>query len=215
NAGIMDNRGFDFLINSDYVISNDFKVSLGGNFTYAKNRLIEVFETSTTYDNPNRRITGRPLGTRFGYESIGYFQVEDFDESGNLLDGIAGQPWGQVFPGDVRYKDLNSDGKIDNDDITAIGVADVPQIIYGIFSNITYKRFSLDILFQGAGKTNIYGPSGYWHPFNNERGAYKSNMDYWTPENRNASHTRITPSPTANNNQASSYLMFDSRYIRL
>lgn len=215
NAGIMDNRGFDFLINSDYVISNDFKVSLGGNFTYAKNRLIEVFETSTTYDNPNRRITGRPLGTRFGYESIGYFQVEDFDETGNLLDGIAEQPWGQVFPGDVRYKDLNSDGKIDNDDITAIGVADVPQIIYGIFSNITYKKFSLDILFQGAGKTNIYGPSGYWHPFNNGRGAYKSNMDYWTPENRNASHTRITPSPTANNNQASSYLMFDSRYIRL
>src|SRR5690606_40001479 len=92
---------------------------------------------------------------------------------------------------------------------------DVPQIIYGIFSNITFKKFSLDVLFQGAGKTNIYGPSGYWHPFNNGRGAYKSNMDYWTPENRDASHTRITPSPTSNNNQASSYLMFNSRYLRL
>jgi len=215
NAGVMDNRGIDFLVNSDYTISNDFHVSLGGNFTFAKNRLLEVFETSTTYDNPNRRRTGRPLGTRFGYESLGYFQVEDFDDSGNLLDGIATQPWGQVFPGDVRYNDLNSDGKIDNDDRTAIGVADVPQIIYGIFSNIAYKRFSLDVLFQGSNNTNIYGPSGYWHPFNNGRGAYMSNMDYWTPENRDASHTRITPSPTSNNNQASSYLMFDSRYLRL
>ncbi|MEX2569038.1 MAG: TonB-dependent receptor [Cyclobacteriaceae bacterium] len=215
NAGVMDNRGFDFLINSDYSFSNEFQVSLGGNFTFAKNRLLEVFETSTTYNNPNRRRTGRPLGTRFGYESIGYFQVEDFDENGNLLDGIAIQPWGEVFPGDVRYNDLNNDGKIDNDDRTMIGVADIPQIIYGIFSNITYKRFALDLLFQGAGKTNIYGPSGYWHPFNNGRGAYKSNLDYWTPENPNASHTRITPSPTANNNQTSSYLMFNSRYLRL
>ena len=96
-----------------------------------------------------------------------------------------------------------------------IGVADVPQIIYGISSSITYRSFSFDVLFQGAGKTNIYGPAGYWHPFNNGRGAYKSNLDYWTPENRNASHCRITPSPTSNNNQASSYLMFNSRYLRL
>lgn len=214
NAGEMENRGIDLTLSSTYDASN-FNVTVGTNFTFAKNKLLQVFETSTTYDNPNRRITGRPLGTRFGYESLGYFQVENFDNTGKLLPGIATQNWGKVFPGDLRYKDLNNDGKIDNNDITAIGEANIPQIIYGVFSNIAYKSFSLDVLFQGAGRTNFYGPSGYWHPFNNGRGAYKSNMDYWTPENRNASHTRITPSPTANNNQASSYLMFNSRYLRL
>jgi TonB-linked SusC/RagA family outer membrane protein len=213
NAGEMENRGIDLTLSSTYNASK-FNVTVGSNFTFAKNKLLQVYETATTYNNPNRRITGRPLGTRFGYESLGYFQVEDFN-NGKLLPGIATQNWGAVFPGDLRYKDLNGDGKIDNNDIKEIGEADVPQIIYGIFSTVSYKSLSLDVLFQGAGKTNIYGPAGYWHPFNNGRGAYKSNMDYWTPENRNASHTRITPSPTSNNNQASSYLMFNSRYLRL
>lgn len=215
NAGEMANQGIDLTLSLNKSIRKDVNVTLGTNFTFAKNKLIQVFESAVTYDNPNRRVTGRPLGTRFGYESLGYFQVEDFDDKGNLIPGIAAQPWGAVAPGDVRYRDVNSDGKIDVNDIVPIGVADIPQIIYGIFGNVKYKRFAVDILFQGAGKTNIYGQNGYWHPFNNGRGAYKSNMDYWTPENRNASHARITPSPTSNNNQMSSYLMFNSRYIRL
>ncbi|GAA4441408.1 TonB-dependent receptor [Ravibacter arvi] len=215
NAGEMQNSGIDLTLSTQRSFGKDFDVSLGTNFTFAKNKLIQVFETPVTYNNPNRRITGRPYNTRFGYESLGYFQVEDFNDKGDLLPGIATQPWGKVFPGDVRYKDVNSDGKIDVNDIVPIGVADVPQIIYGIFANARYKRFAVDLLFQGAAKTNIYGQNGYWHPFNNGRGAYKSNMDYWTPENRNASHARITPSPTSNNNQMSSYLMFNSRYLRL
>ena len=215
NAGRMENNGIDFTIGSNYSFSKDLHMSLHGNFTFAKNKLLQVFETSTTYDNPNRRITGKPLGTRFGYVSLGYFQVEDFDKSGNLLPGIATQPWGKVFPGDVRFKDINNDGKIDNNDLTAIGVTDVPQIIYGMMANVTYKSFSLDVLFQGAGKTNFYGSGSYWQPFHNGCGAFVSNEDYWTPENRNASHCRLTPSTTTNNNQVSSYLMFNSRYLRL
>lgn len=215
NAGEMSNKGIDLTLSTRRSLSKDIDLTLGTNFTYAKNKLIQVFESAVTYNNPNRRITGRPLGTRFGYESLGYFQVEDFDENGALKTGIASQPWGAVAPGDVRYKDVNEDGQIDVNDIVPIGVADIPQVIYGIFGNVRFKRFNIDFLFQGAGKTNIYGQNGYWHPFNNGRGAYKSNMDYWTPENRNASHARITPSPTSNNNQMSSYLMFNSRYIRL
>ncbi|MFA5618612.1 MAG: SusC/RagA family TonB-linked outer membrane protein, partial [Syntrophorhabdaceae bacterium] len=215
NAGKMENRGFDLNIGINHRFSKDFHVSLGGNLTFAKNKLLQVFETSSTYDNPNRRQTGRPLDTRFGYEFIGYFQVEDFDASGNLLPGIATQPWGKVYPGDCRYRDLDHSGEIDNNDIKVIGKADIPQIIYGVSSAITYKRFSMDILFQGVDGTNIYGEGDYWDPFTNGRSAFKSNMDYWTPENRNATHCRITPSPTSNNTQTSSYHIFNSRYIRL
>ena len=215
NAGKMDNRGIDFTIGTNYSVSKDLHISLSGNFTYAKNKLLQVFETPTTYDNPNRRITGRPLGTKFGFESIGYFQVKDFDSNGNLLPGIATQPWGKVYPGDVRYKDINKDGKIDDNDITVIGNANIPQIIYGVTANVTYKGFSFDVLFQGVGKTSFFGPWGYWQPFNSGRGAWESNMDYWTPENPNASHCRITPSPTENNSQISSYEIFNSRYLRL
>jgi len=215
NAGVMENRGVEFTVGSNYKVTNDLRISVDGNFTFARNKLLEVFETSTTYDNPNRRQTGRPLGTRFGYEAIGYFQEEDFDAFGNLLPGIATQPWGKVYPGDVRYKDVNEDGKIDTDDHTVIGLASVPEIIYGMSLNVSYKGFFFDILFQGVGRTNIYGSGGYWHPFYNGRGAYKSNLDYWTPENRDASHCRITPAPLTNNDQPSSYLIFNTRYFRL
>src|SRR5690606_31762317 len=74
NAGIMSNRGIEFSFRASRALSSDLSVSLGGNFTYAKNKLLQVFETDVTYNNPNRRLTGRSLGTQFGYRAVGYFQ---------------------------------------------------------------------------------------------------------------------------------------------
>src|SRR5690606_3250612 len=97
-----------------------------------------------TYNNPNRRLTGKPLGTQFGFRALGYFQAADFDEEGNLKPGIAVQPWGRVQPGDIRYEDINGDGKISDDDITAIGDPNAaPHIIYGIAPAVQYKGFTL------------------------------------------------------------------------
>src|SRR5690606_11570714 len=119
-------------ISSQHAINEDLKIGLNANFTYAKNELLKVFETSATYNNPNRRQTGRPLGTQFGYEAMGLFQLDDFDASGNLKSGIASQPWGKVAPGDIRYADLSGDGKIDEQDITVIGNPVIaPGILYG------------------------------------------------------------------------------------
>lgn len=216
NAGIMDNRGIDFSIGSQYNLSDDLQVSLGGNFTYAKNKLIQVFETPVTYDNPNRRLTGKPLGTQFGYESLGYFQTNDFEDNGSLKPGIAVQPWGQVQPGDIRYRDINEDGKIDENDLTAIGdpVAS-PRIIYGISPSVRYKGFSLDLLFQGAAKTNWYYHGSSIMAFWNGMKPYVHNLDYWTPENPNAKNPRLTTAPTTNNSQTSSFWMGNAAYLRL
>ncbi|WP_192579145.1 TonB-dependent receptor [Dyadobacter aurulentus] len=216
NDGIMDNRGFDLSIGSNYRVSNDLQLSLSGNLTYAKNKVLQVFETATTFNNPNRRVTGRPLGTQFGFHSLGFFQVEDFDEAGALNPGIAVQPWGKVQPGDIRYEDMNSDGKINDDDITTIGdPVSSPRIIYGIAPNIRYKNFNLDLLFQGAAKTNFYYDMDAGWAFFNGMGAFTNHMDYWTPENRNASNPRITAAPTTNNTQRSSFWMGNARYLRM
>ena len=216
NAGIMQNRGFDFSVSSVYRFSKDLQVSLGGNLTFAKNQLLKVYEASATYDNPNRRQTGRPLGTQFGFEALGFFQQSDFEDTGKLKPGIAVQPWGVVAPGDIRYRDMNGDGKISDDDLTAIGdpVA-TPRIIYGIAPNIRYKGFSLDLLLQGAAKTNFYYQNEMGWAFFNGMGALKDNMNYWTPENPNARNPRITSSPTTNNTQRSSFWMGNASYLRL
>ncbi len=212
NAGIMKNQGIEFSVSSSYRISKDFEVTLGGNFTYAKNTLLQVFETATTYDNPNRRLTGKPLGSQFGFESLGFFQISDFDANGNLKTGIAVQPWGTVHPGDIRYKDINGDGKINNDDIIQIGNAQTPQIIYGISPNVRYKSFSLDLLFQGAAKASLYGNSG---AFFNNMNVLVDDMNYWTPENTNAINPRITNAPALNNTQTSSFWLKNGAYLRL
>ena len=215
NGGIMKNQGIEFSVNSSHSISNDLQISLGGNLTYAKNTLLQIFETATTYNNPNRRLTGKPLNTQFGYKSLGFFQVSDFDASGNLKEGIAIQPWGKVQPGDIRYEDLNGDGRINDDDLTKIGESLTPQIIYGIVPNISYKGFSLDLLFQGAAKASYFISGSTGWPFYNNRNAYVDNLDYWTPENPNAKNPRITSAPTTNNTQTSSFWMRPSDYLRL
>jgi TonB-linked SusC/RagA family outer membrane protein len=216
NAGIMDNRGIDLSVSSTRRLSKDLSVSLGGTFTYAKNKLLKVFESAVTYDNPNRRQTGRSLGTRFGFKDQGYFQVNDFDDAGNLKPGIAIQPWGKVQPGDIRYQDLNGDGKINDDDLAAIGdPASTPRIIYGISPSVRYKGLSLDLLFQGTARVNWYYHPSTIMPFWDTMLPYTHNFDYWTPENPNASNPRLTSSPTVNNSQTSSFWMGKAGYLRL
>ncbi len=216
NAGIMENHGVDFTASSRYRFSDDFEVALSGNFTYAKNKLIEVFETSTTFDNLNRRRTGKSLGTQFGFRSLGYFQENDFDSTGSLNPDIAVQPWGDVEPGDLRYDDTNADGVIDNNDIVVIGEPNAaPQLIYGISPSFRYKGFSLDLLFQGAGKTDWYQHPSSVQPFWDTQLPYQHNLDYWTPDNTNAPNPRVTSSPTSNNTQTSSHWMADAGYLRL
>lgn len=216
NAGIMENRGIEFAAGFNHRFSSDIRVMLNGTFTYAKNRVLQIFETSATRDNPNRSRTGRTLGTQFGYKALGFFQPEDFDESGNLRSGIAIQPWGRVQPGDIRYDDVNGDGRIDINDHMPIGEPNQsPLIVYGFSPKIEYKNWSLDILFQGAAKTHLYHNNEMAWAFFNGQTAYVDNLNYWTPENRDAKHPRITSAPTANNTQVSSFWMQNASYLRL
>lgn len=216
NAGIMSNQGFDFTIRSAYDFSQDLQVSLSANMTYAKNKLLQVFEGATTYNNPNRRITGRPLGTQFGFHALGYFQAEDFESDGSLKSGIPTQPWGAVQPGDIRYEDMNKDGQINNDDLTVIGnPTAVPGIIYGFAPSVRYKGFGLELLFQGAAKVDWYYHGSAIMPFWETMLPYKQNFDYWTPQNTDARFPRLTSSPTVNNSQTSSFWMGDADYLRL
>ena len=215
NQGIMQNRGVDLSVSTVHQLSKDLTISIGGNLTYAKNRLLQVFETPATYNNPNRRITGRSLGVYFGYDALGYYQEADFDGSGNLKAGTATPPSGAVLPGDIKYRDVNGDGIIDINDYTQIGEPLTPQIIYGFSPRISYKTLVIDLLFQGAAKTSFYGTGTYNWPFFNNASAYVENLDYWTPTNTDAKFPRITNAPTANNSLTSSFWMHDATYLRL
>ncbi len=215
NAGSMTNQGYELSLGLFKNVSKDLSIGLNANYSYAKNKLVQIFENDVTYKNPNRRVTGRPIGTIFGNQAIGYFTPADFDAGGKLLSTIASQSFSKVYPGDIRYKDINGDGKIDNEDIVPIGSSNIPQVVYGVSPSIKFKDFDLSILFQGAAKRSFYiTGAGAW-PFYSSSSATIDNLDYWTPTNQNARNPRITSSPSINNTITSSFWVQNGGYLRL
>ena len=222
NAGSMSNSGFELSLGSNYSVNQDLHLSFESNFSFARNKILQVFETSTTYDNPNRRLTGRPLRTPFGYEAIGYFKESDFDASGKLLPGIAAQNWAKVHPGDIRYADLKGqdgdakpDGIIDANDRIAMGYPNYPAILYGFSPSVTYKNLGVSFLFQGAAQREIQLSEDAAWAFFNGKNAPVTSVDYWTPENQNAPNPRMTTTPSLNNTQTSTFWQRDASYLRL
>ncbi|WDF57112.1 SusC/RagA family TonB-linked outer membrane protein [Mucilaginibacter sp. KACC 22063] len=220
NGGIMQNKGIDLTLTTFKQFNNDLRLDVKGTFTYAKNKLLQVYENSATFNNPNRRQTGRPLGEQFGLKALGYFTPADFVDpnaaSPVLKQGIPVPSFGTVRPGDIKYADLNNDGKIDANDITDIGHPSTPGIIYGLEPRVTYKNFDIDLLFQGSGLSTNYFNNYFVWPFQASGSAtelvYK---DHWTPTNTDALYPRLTGTPTSNNTQKSTWWMRNTSYLRL
>lgn len=222
NGGKMSNRGFDLALGSNFSIGKDWNIDLRGTLTYAKNKLERVYETGATYDNPNRRRTGRPFDTYFGYKAIGYFSEEDFDANGKLKEGIASIKDAQVAPGDIKYQDISGpdgvpDGIIDSNDETVIGrPKNNPQLIFGFSPTVTWKGIDFSMLLQGAGLYDSYLWGTAISPFDDQSSATKLMFeDHWTPENRNATYPRVTMQPLSHNTRQSSHWVRDMTYLRL
>lgn len=219
NAGRMHNQGVDLMVSFNKQFNKDWYFGVRGTFSYAHNTLDQIFETDATYNNPNRRRTGRADGTMFGYKCLGYFTYDDFNPDGSLKSGIATQPWGQLYPGDLRYEDLSGpDGKIDENDMTVIGRSNWnPEVIFGLAPTVRWKGFDLDALFQGATRTNISLGETLVMPFFDSGSATKLQFkDHWTPANQNARYPRLTSEVTVNNHrQSSSWWVRDATYLRL
>ncbi|MBA4166013.1 MAG: TonB-dependent receptor, partial [Chitinophagaceae bacterium] len=220
NSGAISNHGVELTLGTSHRVSHDINLTFSANITFARNKLLQVYETKATYDNPNRRITGRPIGTQFGYEATGYYKEEDFNPDGSLKAGLPAQPWGQVHPGDLRYADLmgldgKPDGKIDDMDQKPIGHPATPEILYGFSPGITYMGFDLTILFQGATSRDFYLSGQAAWPFVNSASAVIGTLDYWTPSHQNAANPRITTQPVQNNIQNSSWWIRNGSYLRM
>lgn len=226
NAGIMENKGMDFSITSDHRFQNGLVLNAAFNFSYAQNKLIQTFEGASTFNNPNRRLTGRPYKTEFGLQALGLYQLDEFTATGALNAGLPIPSFGAVKAGDIKYADIagpagadgkpsGPDGRIDINDYTVTGDPLFPQIIYGLTISSSWKGVDLNMLWQGAAKASIYINNEVAFPFFNGAKISKEQTDFWTPENPNASYPRLTPSPITNNTQPSSFWIRDGDYIRL
>lgn len=211
NVGTVDNRGIDMNLSHRNTVG-EFNYSVTGNLTWARNKVIDLLEPAGQKNNPNTRITGRPMNQQFGYEALGLFQSDE------EADNSPQPQFGKAKAGDIKYKDQNGDGIIDAEDKVAIGRSKFPELVFGLNLNGEYKGFDIQLFFQGAGLTT-YGYTGFLaHPYSEGKGStlFEHHINNtWTPENRDAEFPRLYYGGNPNNNYTSSFWQRDGSYLRL
>ncbi len=211
NMGVMQNRGVETTVEVNQNIS-DFYYRLYGNFTYTRNKVIEMDEPKREYEY--RMRTGHPYGQLFGLIALGLFEDQaDIDNSPE-------QTFGVVRPGDVKYKDVNEDGVIDMNDEVAIGYSNIPEIIYGFGAQFMWRGLDLGVFFRGQANVSYTAGGSTFIPFSEGVGkgnVFAKALDRWTPENPNpnAFYPRLSDGRSTNNWQVSTRRIYDGSLMRL
>jgi TonB-linked SusC/RagA family outer membrane protein len=150
NLGKMKNSGFDGDITyNDKIGKVDFWVK--ANYTFARNIVEFQDEVSKPFDYQYR--TGRPLGQFFGLIDEGLYNT--WEEVNDPKRPVSAWNNNKLQPGDIKYKDINGDGKINNDDQVAIGYSNFPEKIFGVSFGLSYKGLDMSFLFQGADNVSL------------------------------------------------------------
>ena len=209
NIGRVENKGVEFSIN--YANSwGDWSLSLMGNYSFNRNK---VLEDDSTAAYPWQSTIGNKVGQRFGLVALGLF--ESYEE-------IAASPMqtGDTRPGDIKYKDVNGDGKIDEYDKVPIGWGSVPEIMYGFGFSIGWKNLSLTAMFQGAAHVDAMLSGEGVLPFSqgSSRGNLLSNItDRWTEQNpsQDVFYPRLSIGNINMNYETSTWWLKNTDYLRL
>lgn len=231
NFGELETPGWELAIDYNFQFSNGLRITLGGQITdyYTKVKKWSAdFTNIPTFGDGGRNWysvgnyrKGMRLGDIWGYKVDRLFQESDFDAAGKLKPGIATQELttggNTLKPGDVKYKDLDGDGKItqgkdrtnDHGDKTIIGNM-FPRYQYGFTISADYKGFDLNIFFQGVGQRKMWAGGNMVLPgFTSGEPYFKGADDYWTPENTGAFY----PRPTIYNQTMSFNYEVNDRYL--
>jgi hypothetical protein len=214
NLGIVKNKGIDALAEFNNKTSSGWFYSFRGNFTFVRNKIIENDQPQPMYSYQDIHGQSVRVDQPFHLIAIGFFKdQEDIDNSPE-----------QTFdeterPGDIKYRDVNGDGRIDANDRVYIGYPRIPEIMFGFGGTVGYKGLDLSLYFTGATNTSIFlqGPSMY--PFANGLGTNNIVREYydnrWTPETPNAKYPAVGSGNSANNFRQSTVWLKDASYLRL
>ncbi len=211
NAGKEKRWGVDLSLTNNTRFSSKFSMQNSFVFGFTRNKQVEIREEPGTLNNPRQRRTGLSSGLVWGYKSAGLF-ADDADVANWAYQKDA-------LPGDVKYVDINHDGKIDNDDQVVIGGSSIPEIMWGYNLRLTYGQFDLAMLIQGTGKSDYYLGSadrGVRYPFDNNKPRI-DHRDSWTVDNPNpnAKYPRLSATKREQNYVSSDFWMVNTSYVKL
>lgn len=222
NIGAMKSWGVDGTLAYTHTFNKDMSLTMRGNFTHAENKVRYWEQSGVNY--PYQAYAGVPHGVQRGLIALGLFADEDDIKSSPKQTFME-----HVMPGDIKYKDVNGDGKIDDDDRVPLSYSNVPRIQYGFALDWNYKAFRVSVLFEGVSKVQYFQGGIGFYPFANEARGNLLTMvvdqkNRWTSasysgdpatENPNAQFPRLTYGENKNNNRESTFWLANGRYLRL
>jgi TonB-linked SusC/RagA family outer membrane protein len=232
NLGEASSRGIDISFNYSYISPRNYWAKAMANFTYATSRYEKYEEMNFAgFGEPWRTRIGQPINYNYGYIAERLF-IDENDIANSPM-----QTFGNAVaqPGDIKYKDLNKDGKISESDQIFMGYPNQPEITYGFGFSAGYKNFDLSMFFQGNARVSVFLSPDKITPFVDISTDEKGNIgmdgnktavtnlmalianDHWSEENRNlyAFWPRLAPSIVHNNTQQSTWWLYDASFMRL
>lgn len=213
NLGKMRNRGIDASVQYDQKVGQ-VHLSAIGNFTFARNVILE--KDQPDYPELYMNRTGQAYNETFGYISDGLY-VDETDIRTSPDQSFLGAQ----RPGDIKYKDLNLDGVIDEKDQKALGYTGVPEIVYGFGLSARWKGFDASVFFQGTGNVKISRLSTLTAGFTNTpclTNVYQDVVEnHWSVDNPDpkADYPRLSIGTNTNNSVMSDFWLTDGSYLRL
>ncbi len=222
NIGKVTNKGFEVATNYTSSIGK-FNYSVGLNASYAINKIDYMAEYDALSESSAQ--TGKAIGTRFGYDAIGFYDITDFDANGDLISSLPKPSFGSVMPGDVKYRDTNGDGIVNQFDKVEIGKGFLPTLTYAGTINIAYQGFDLGLLVQGIQgrevnllddarlKTIAFENNGNVYEIAKNRWAYYPDKGIDTRSS--ATYPRLSLLSNNNNYQPSTLWIKKADYVRV
>lgn len=212
NVGKVKSQGFDGFVEFNRSFSQNYWLSLRGNFTYATNEYVELDEKD--FSDVYLKRVGTNINQPRGLIAERLFVDE------HEIENSPKQDFGEYAAGDIKYMDVNGDGVINANDMVPIGHPTVPEIQYGFGASMGYKSVDFSFFFQGNARTSFFinASDVGIAPFVDHRNALAIIADdYWSETNPNihAFWPRLSTSAMTNNTRNSTWWLRDGGFLRL
>lgn len=219
NAASVSNKGFEFLITKRGDLGK-VNYNLSANYTYTENKVTSLGVGQPFLSGVSRTEKGSPIGYFYGYKAEGVFMTQTEIEAANASAVSNGFDYFQessTSAGDVKFKDINGDGRITADDRTNIGNP-IPKQMFGLNLSLDYGQLDFSMFWQGAADLDLYSEGYKWNRAGVRIGNQETNvLDRWISESQpgNGIQPRALSGDAVGNTRPSSLQVQDASYFRL